>query len=65
MKLEIKNRSKRFEITWPRSGCGNKYTKHKMCISIMIVIYIKQHLSNIYSTIYNKVKALPIKKVCI
>ena len=34
----------------------HKYTKHKMCLSIMMGICIKQHLSNISSSIRGKVK---------
>ena len=30
---------------WPKHG--DKYTKYKMCSSVMVVICIKQHLSNI------------------
>ena len=35
---------------------GHKYTKHKLCLSIMMGICIKQHLSNISSSIHGKVK---------
>ena len=31
----------------PRSRHGYKYSKYKKCLSIMMLIYIKQHLSNI------------------
>ena len=49
-----------------------KYTKCKMCFSIMMAMCIKQHLSNIWSTILGKVKqhwglsskkTLPLKKI--
>ena len=33
-----------------------KYTKYKMCLSMMMAICIKKHLSNIWSSIYEKVK---------
>ena len=44
---EIKNRSHRYEISRPRPTNGYRYTKYKMCLSIMMVICIMQHLSNI------------------
>ena len=47
MRLKIKNRSCRYNINRPRSRHGHKYTKYKMCLDIMMVICIKQHLSNI------------------
>ena len=53
MRLKIKNRSLGYNINRPRHGL--KYTKDKMCLSIMMVIYIKQHLSNIWSSIHKKV----------
>ena len=36
-----KNRSQRYDINTP------KYTKYEICLSIMMVLGIKQHLSNI------------------
>ena len=50
MRLKIKNRSQRFDINRPRLKHGHKYTKYDMnikCLSIIMVICIKQHLSNI------------------
>ena len=47
MKLKMKNRSQRYDINGPKPGHGHKYTKYKMCLSVMKVVYIKQHLSNI------------------
>ena len=44
MKLKMKNRSYRYDINIPLPGHGNKYTKYKMGLSIMMVIIIKQHL---------------------
>ena len=46
---ENENRSHRFGINRPRPRHDHKYTKYKMCISIMMVACIKQHLSNIWS----------------
>ena len=52
MRLKMKNRSYRYDISRPRLGHGHRYTKYKydkykMSLSITMVIYIKQHLSNI------------------
>ena len=47
MKLKMKNRSHRYDIIRPRPRHGHRYTKYEICLSIMMVIYIKQHLSNI------------------
>ena len=44
---KIKNRSHRSDINRPRLRHGHRYTKYKLYLSIMMVIYIKQHLSNI------------------
>ena len=35
---------------------GHKYTKYKICLSKIMVTCIKQHLSNIWSSIHEKVK---------
>ena len=41
-----KNRSRRYDIKRPRPRHWHKYTIYKMCLSIMMVIRIKQHVSN-------------------
>ena len=51
----MKNWSHRYNINRPRPSHGHKYTKYKMCLSIMIATCIKQHLSNIWSSIHEKV----------
>ena len=53
--LKMKIRSQRYDINRPRLRHGPKYTKYKMCL-IMMVMCIKQHLSNIWSSIHEKVK---------
>ena len=35
MMLKMKNRSHRYEINRPSPRNGHKYTKYKMCLSIM------------------------------
>ena len=52
----MKNRSHRYGINRPRLRHGHKYTKHKMYLSIMMAICIKQHLNNIWSSIHEEVK---------
>ena len=55
MRLKMKNRSQRYLIYRPRPRHGHKYTKEKMWHSIMMVACIKQYLSNIWSSIHEKV----------
>ena len=52
----MKNRSQTYDTNRPRSRYGHKYTKYKMYLSIIMAICIKQHLSNICSSIHEKVK---------
>ena len=52
MRLQLKNRSHRYGINRPRLRNGDKYAKYKMCLSTMMVICLKQHLSNIWSSIH-------------
>ena len=56
LKMKISHRSHRRNINKPNPRHGHKYTKYKICLSIMMVICIKQHLSNIWSSINEKVK---------
>ena len=56
MRLKMENRSHGYDINRARSMHRHKYTKYKICLSIMMVICIKQHLSNIWSSIHEKGK---------
>ena len=56
MKMEIKNRSHRYDINGPKSSHENKYSKYKTCLSMMMLVCIKQHKSNISSSIHERVK---------
>ena len=47
MKMKMKNRSHRYGINRPRSRHGRKYIKYIMSLTMMMVKFIKQHLSNI------------------
>ena len=51
-----KKRSSRYDINRPRRKLGHKYAKYKICLDAMMVICIKQHLSNTWSLIHEKVK---------
>ena len=56
MKMKMKNRSPRYDINRSRSRHGHKYSKYKKCLSVMMLICIKQHLSNIWNSIHENVK---------
>ena len=69
MKMRIKPTPHSYNINRARPSHGHKYSKYKKCLSMMMLI--KQHLSNIWSSIYEKLrnteaglkkKALLIKK---
>ena len=47
MKLKMENRLHRYYINRPWCRHGHEYTKRKKCLSIMMLICTKQHLSNI------------------
>ena len=56
MKMEMKKRLHRYDINRPRSRHRHKYSKCKKCLSTIMVKCIKQHVSNIWSSIHEKVK---------
>ena len=47
MKMKMKSISQRYDINKHRARHGHKYTKHKNCHRVMMLICIKQQLSNI------------------
>ena len=53
---KMKNRSHRYDKNRPKSRHGQKYSKSKNCLTIMMLICIKQQLSNIWSVIHKEVK---------
>ena len=73
IKMKIENRSHRNDMNRPRSKHWNKYDKYKKCLTIMMLVCIKQNLSNIWSSIHEKVKqyqgyaekSVAYKKPCI
>ena len=57
MKAKKKNRLHRQEINRPSCRHGFTYTKkYKNCLSMMMLICIKQHPTNTWGSIYEKVK---------
>ena len=55
-RLKTKNRWYRYDMNRSRIRHGYKYTKYKIYLSIMTAMYIKQYLSNIWTSIHEKVK---------
>ena len=56
MKNEAENESQKYDINGPRLRHGHKYTKYKTYVSITMTICIKQHPSNIWCSVHEKVK---------
>ena len=56
MKMKMKNRPYRYDIIGPRSRHAQKCCKYQKCLSMMILKCIKQRLSNIWSSVHEKVK---------
>ena len=54
--INEKNRSHRCDINRSRSSRGHKYGKCKKRLTMVMLIRIKLHLSNILSSVYEKVK---------
>ena len=53
MEMKMKNRSHRYETNRPKP----RHSKYKKCLNIMMLILCnKQHLSNIWSSVHEKVK---------
>ena len=72
--MKMKNRSHRWDINRRRSRHEHKYSKYKKCLTMMMLLCVKQHLSNIWSSFLQKKisnteaelkKALLIKKAFI
>ena len=56
MEMKIKNKSHRYNINIPRFRYGHKFSKYRNYLIMTMLICVKQHLSNIWSSIYEKVK---------
>ena len=53
----MKNRSYRYKVNRPRPRHGHKYRTYKKCLTMMIIFTcIKQKLTNIWSSVHEKVK---------
>ena len=59
MKMKKKIRSRRYDKNKLRSRHGHKYSKYKKCLIMMMLLCIKQHLSNFGSSIHEEVKHHP------
>ena len=55
MKTKMKIDSRKYGINRPRCRHGHKYSKYMKRLSIMMLICIKQHLSKIWSSVYENV----------
>ena len=55
MKMEMKDRLHIYDINTLRSRHGHTYNKYKKLVSMVMRTCIKQHLSNIWSSIHEKV----------
>ena len=45
--MKMKMKINRYDINRPRARRGHKFTKRKRCCRMMMIVYIKQHLTNI------------------
>ena len=55
-RLKTKTRSQGYDINKPKHSRRHKYTKYKVYLSMVMVVWNKQHPSNIWSSIHEKVK---------
>ena len=58
----MKNRLQRYDIKRPMPRQGPSYTKSKMYFSVMMLICIKQHVSNIWRSIHESNTDAQLKK---
>ena len=56
IETEMKNRLHRYDVNRPKSWHEYKYSKYKKYLRMMIIVCIKQHLSNVWSSIHEKGK---------
>ena len=56
IKTKMKIDPRKYDINRPRSREGHKYSKYMKRLSIMMLICIEQHLSNVWSSVYENVK---------
>ena len=58
MEMKLENRSHRYVINRPTSRHGRKYSKYITCLTVMMLIFVKRHLSNIWSLVHEKLATL-------
>ena len=68
--MKIKNKWHRYDTDRPKSGHGPEYSEYKKCLSMMMIIWVKLHRSNIWNSckIHVKVKqhrCWVVKKHCL
>ena len=56
VKMKMKKTSYKYDVNRPRSTDGQKFSKYIKCLSMMMFLCSKHHLSSILSSIYEKVK---------
>ena len=56
MEMRMKNRSHRHNVKRPGPWHGHRYSKSRKCLGMMMLVWIQQQLSNIRSTVHEKVK---------
>ena len=69
MKIKMKNISHRYDINRPKPG----YNNYKESLNMILLIYIKQHLSNTWNSTHENVKqqwlwaekSIAWKKACV
>ena len=54
--MKIKRRSHRYNINGLSSRHRYKHSKYKICLSVMMLLCIKQHLTNTRSSIQDSLK---------
>ena len=59
--MKMKNRSRRCDRNRPRSGHEHKHNKSKKGLSIIMVICIKQQLSNLCSSFVKKLSKTEVE----
>ena len=68
METKMKNWSHRYDVNRPMSRHGHKYREYRKCLSMMMLVCIKQHLSNIWRSIHEKLRnteaELLVRKAC-
>ena len=56
VKAKMKIDSRKYGINRPGSRHGHRYSKYMKRLSMMMIKWIKQHLSNIWCSVHKNVK---------